>query len=177
VFQAVAQALGADWRYRTAEDVFREIARTVPGLQGLSAASLLPDGALLTTVRVAASLQPVAPGATPTGEGLALLSGGTLFADGSLSARSSTLSRLAGAPRARFAPVEASRLGLAAGDRVELTGPAGGITLGVEIDDTVPAGSVFVPAAGAELNRLGAPSGAGLRVKARRADAAAPVGA
>lgn len=177
VFQAVAQALGADWRYRTSEDVFREMTRTVPGLQGLSYAALLPDGVRLTTVRLAASLQAVAPGAPPAGEGLALLSGGTLFADGSLSARSSTLSRLAGAPRARFAPVEASRLGLAAGDRVELTGPAAGITLGVEIDDTVPAGSVFVPAAGAELNRLGAPSGAGLRVKARKADAAAPVGA
>ena len=38
-------------------------------------------------------------------------------------------------------------------------------------------GAVFVPSAGAELNRLGVPSGAGLRVKARKAAGAATVGA
>ena len=41
----------------------------------------------------------------------------------------------------------------------------------------MPPGAVFVPSAGSELNRLGAPAGAGLRVKARKAAAAAPVGA
>ncbi len=176
VFQSVAQALGADWRYRTSEDVFREIARTVPGFAGLSYATLLPDGALLSGATVAASLKAVE--ATPlTGDGLALLSGGTLFADGSQSARSATLARLAGGVRARLAPAEASRLGLVAGDRVELTGPAGPAVFAVEIDDSVPAGAVFVPAAGAELNRLGVPSGGGLRVSARKSASAATVGA
>jgi predicted molibdopterin-dependent oxidoreductase YjgC len=178
VFQAVAQALGADWRYRTAEDVFREIARVVPGFQGLSYAALLPDGALLGEARVAARIQPVDAGAAAaTGDGLWLLSGGTLFADGSLSARSNTLSGLAGAVRARLSPAEASRLAAAAGDRIELTGPAGALTLALEIDDSVPAGAVFVPYAGAELNRLGTPGGTGLRVTARRATATATVGA
>ena len=102
-----------------------------------------------------------------------LLSGGTLFADGSLSKRSDTLAKLAGVSRARLSPAEASRLQLSAGDRVELAGPAGTITLPLELDDSVPAGAVFVPYAGAELNRLGATSGAGLRVGLKRA--AAPV--
>ena len=31
IFQSVAQKMGAKWNYRTAEDVFREIARLVPG--------------------------------------------------------------------------------------------------------------------------------------------------
>ncbi|MEQ1831961.1 MAG: NADH-quinone oxidoreductase subunit NuoG [Candidatus Eisenbacteria bacterium] len=177
VFQAVAQSLGADWRYRTAEDVFREIARLVPGFQGLSYATLLPDGAVLGEARVAERIVAVdAPSTPAAGDGLWLLSGGTLFADGSQSSRSNTLSKLAGVSRARLSPAEASRLGMAAGDRVELTGPAGAVTLPLEIDDSVPAGAVFVPYAGAELNRLGTPGGSGLRVTARKAAAAAPVG-
>ena len=44
VFQAVAQKLGAKWNYRTAEDVFREIARLVPGYERTSWATLLPLG-------------------------------------------------------------------------------------------------------------------------------------
>ncbi len=170
VFQAVARELGAPWRYRTAEDVFREIARVVPGFAGLSYASLLPDGARLGEARVPAHIRPVAsPAAAPAGAGLWLLSGGTLFADGGLSSRSDTLARLAGPVRARLSPAEASRLGLGAGDRAELAGPAGAIVMPIELDDSVPPGAVFVPAAGAELNRLGAPSGAGLRVNVRAA--------
>jgi len=60
-------------------------------------------------------------------------------------------------------------MGLSAGDRVELTGPAGALTLPLELDDSVPAGAVFVPYPGAELNRLGAPAGTGLRVGVRKA--------
>ena len=57
------------------------------------------------------------------------------------------------------------------------SGPAGPAVFTVEIDDSVPAGAVFVPAAGAELNRLGAPTGGGLRVSARKSTGAATVGA
>jgi len=177
VLQAVAQALGAEWRYRSAEDVFREIARLVPGFSGLSYASLLPEGVRLSGPAMAPRLKAVAPAASGSGEGLWLLSGGVLFADGSLSARSDTLAKLAGSARAHVSPAEASRLGLSAGDTVELAGPAGLARFGVEVDDSVPAGAVFVPSAGSELNRLGAPSGAGLRVQARKAGAAATVGA
>ncbi len=58
-------------------------------------------------------------------------------------------------------------------------GPAGSLTLPAAVDDSVPPGAVFVPYAYPEVqvNRLGAPSGAGLRVKARRAQVTARVGA
>jgi NADH-quinone oxidoreductase chain G len=168
VFLAVGQA----WRYRTAEDVFREIARVVPGFAGLSYATLLPDGgwpsAAPVTPRIAAVAM-AADGSEAKPGALWLLAGGTLFADGGLSQRSGTLAKLAGTPRARLSPAEASRLQLSAGDRIELTGPAGAISLPLELDDSVPAGAVFVPYAGAELNRLGAPTGAGLRVGLQRA--------
>ena len=59
---------------------------------------------------------------------------------------------------------------------MRLEGPAGSLELPVRLDDSVPPGAVFVPYAHAEveLNRLGAPAGAGLRVRALRA---APAGA
>jgi predicted molibdopterin-dependent oxidoreductase YjgC len=47
-----------DWRYRSAEDVFREIARLVPGFSGLSYASLLPDGVRLSSPALARGSSP-----------------------------------------------------------------------------------------------------------------------
>jgi predicted molibdopterin-dependent oxidoreductase YjgC len=172
VFQLVAQALGANWRYRTAEDVWREVQRVVPALQGLGWAMLMPLGPQWSSApRVAASVAPALASSSATGEGLWLLAGGTLFAQGSLGARAETLAKLAGAARAFLNPGEASRLGLAAGDHVELTGPAGALSLPAEADDSVPPGAVFVPYALVEpgLNVLGAPKGAGLRVQVRKA--------
>jgi hypothetical protein len=60
---------------------------------------------------------------------------------------------------------------------MELAGPAGRLRIAAAIDEDVPEGSVFVPYAyaGVDLNRLGAPTGAGLKVRAARATA--PAGA
>jgi NADH-quinone oxidoreductase subunit G len=178
VFQAVAQSLGAGWKYRTSEDVFREIARLVPGYQGASWAALLPNGWTWSATRLAPSPAPAeAPSAS--GNGHWLLSGGTLFAQGSLSARASSLAKLAGNARAYLNGAEASKLGLTAGDAVTLAGPSGSLALPFELDDSVPPGAVFVPYAyaAAELNRLGAPKGAGLQVTLSRAASGVPAGA
>ena len=172
VFVAVARALGADWSYRSSEDVFREIARLTPGYHGLSYASLLPLGpAWAAEPRVAAAVRPVEEGVGPAGEGLWLLGGGTLFQAGSLGRRIGLLARLAGPAVARLHPDELARLGAAAGDTLELAGPGGRLALPAAADGDVPAGAVFVPHAHreAELNRLGVPAGAGLRVTVRRA--------
>jgi formate dehydrogenase major subunit len=174
VFQAVARALGADWGYRSNEDVFREIARLVPGYHGLSWASLLPLGPTWAGApRVAASVRPVEDPVAAGDGGLWLLSGGTLFQQGSLGQRVGLLAKLAGPATARLHPAELARLGVAAGEALELAGPGGSLTLPAAADEGVPAGAVFVPYAHreVELNRLGAPAGAGLRVSARRAGA------
>ena len=178
-FQFVAQMLGADWRYRTTEDVFREMARVVPVWQGMSWASLLPNGAVWTGLRAAPSLGYTEPVAKAAGEGMWLLSGGTLFAVGSVGERCESLAKLAKDARAFVGAAEAGRLGVAAGETLELEGPAGTVTLPVEVDDSVPPGAVFVPYAYAKagVNRLGAPKGAGLRVKARKAATAVKAGA
>ena len=173
IFQAVARDLGASWTHRTAEDVFREIARLVPGYQGIGIAHLIPDGARWTSkTPLAPALAAPAPAAPvpAADQGLALLSGGTLFLQGSMTHRSGTLTKLAKEPRAFLNPEEAKRLGIAAGDAIELTGPSGTLALAAAIDDAVPAGSVFVPYAqvGVQLNRLGALGAAAPRVRARR---------
>jgi NADH-quinone oxidoreductase chain G len=190
IIQSVAQALGARWSYRGAEDVFREIAKLVPGYHGLSWATLLPLGpqwASAGAPAVAGSLAAArapgtdagANGAGSNGDGLWLLSGGTLFLQGSLSYRGALLPKLAKGARAFIHPDEAKRLGVAEGEMLELAGPAGTIRVPGATDVDVPAGSVFVPYAYAEveLNRLGVPSGAGLRVRASRVAAPESAGA
>ena len=178
VFQSVAQSLGADWRYRTPEDIFREIARLVPGYTGMNVASLLPDGVTWSAPRIEGALGatlPAAPAAAPGADALWLVAGGVLFAQGSLTQRTDKLAELAKNARAAIGLAEASRLGVAAGDMLELSGPGGSITLPAELDDSVPAGAVFVPYAlpGAGLNRLGMPVGHGLRVNVRKVALAA----
>ena len=165
--------------YRTTEDVFREIARLVPGYQGASWAALLPNGWTWSAPRLPASLAPATAPAAAAGGGHWLLAGGTLFAQGSLTARSASLAKLAKHARAFLNGAEGSRMGLAEGDSVTLAGPSGSLTLPFEADDSVPPGAVFVPYAyaAAELNRLGAPKGAGLQVNVSRVAAGAPVGA
>src|SRR5207244_1957073 len=112
IFQSVAQALGARWSYRSAEDVFREIGRLVPGYRGMSWASLLPLGPQWASAGAPAVLGSLAAwsGTAPDGahalggDGLWLLSGGTLFLQGSLSHRGTLLPKLAGHARAALHP-------------------------------------------------------------------------
>jgi predicted molibdopterin-dependent oxidoreductase YjgC len=181
IFQAVARSLGAPWSYRGAEDVFREIARLVPGYRGMHWATLISGGVQWTRMEgpaVPATTIADTDGKAPAGaaDGLWLLSGGLLFLQGSLGNRGRLLPQLAKEARAFLHPDQARVLGVAAGEIVELEGPAGSIRLPAALETTVPQGSVFVPYAFAtvELNRLGAPSGAGLRVRARKA--AVPAG-
>jgi len=173
IFQAVAQAMGAHWSYRGAEAIFREIARLVPIYRGNSWGALLVGGHAWSSDAplVAGSLSESAPAAhEPGGDGLWLLSGGVLFLQGSLSHHGELLPKLAKEAHAWLHPDEARRLGVEDGDAVELESAVGSIRLGARTDPAVPPGSVFVPYAYAavELNRLGAATGSGLRVQARK---------
>jgi predicted molibdopterin-dependent oxidoreductase YjgC len=183
VFQAVAQAFGASWSYRTSEDVFREIARIVPGYQGLLTAMMVPVGPQWSFATPHAAVLAAAKTSTAAtngaGDGLWLLAGATLFLQGSLSHRGALLPKLAGEPRAWLHPDDGRRLGIAAGDAIELAGPGGRLALAAALDDAVPAGSVFVPLGqrGAALNRLGPAPGAGLHVQVRKTAVRETVGA
>jgi predicted molibdopterin-dependent oxidoreductase YjgC len=155
--------------------VFREIARLVPIYRGLSWGALLAGGHAWSgsAPLIGASLRPFAapPAAEANGDALWLLSGGVLFLQGSLSHHGDLLPKLAKEARARLHPDDARRLGVEDGEAIDIEGPAGSLRLPAGVDADVPPGSVFVPYAYAEveLNRLGAPTGPGLRVKARKA--------
>jgi formate dehydrogenase alpha subunit len=182
VFQAVASGFDASWSYRTSEDVFREIARLVPGYQGLLTAMMVPHGpqwAFATPHAAVLAATASAPATNGAGDGLWLLAGATLFLQGSLSHRGTLLPRLAGEPRAWLSPDDGRRLGIAAGDAIELAGPGGRLTLAAALDDAVPAGSVFVPLGqrDAALNRLGPAPGTGLHVQVRKTAVRETVGA
>jgi len=177
IFQAVARALGADWNQRGAEEVFRELARLSPAYRGQSWATLLPLGpswaleAPLAPRFGAAPLRGIAaaaPSPSANGDGLALLSGGTLFLQGSLAHRGTLLPKLAKRATAGIHPTEAARLGVGEGDTLRLEGPGGALELPARLDEEVPPGAVFVPYAYAEveLNRLGVAPGARLRARA-----------
>jgi predicted molibdopterin-dependent oxidoreductase YjgC len=184
IFQSVAQSLGARWSYRSAEEIFREIGRLVPGLPrhelADAACRSVRSGRAkaLPPSQGAVAASPSHNGAAPA-DGLWLLSGGILFLQGTLSHHGELLPRLAGAARATLHPDEAARLQLTEGDEIDLRGPNGPIRLPVVLDPAVPVGSVFVPYAfpGIELNRLGAASGHGLRVTVSRAGHPEPVNA
>jgi formate dehydrogenase major subunit len=183
VFQLVAQALGAKWTHRSAEDVWREIARLVPGYQGTMLASMIPYGPQWSLAAPAAAAsfaasQDGVPAAGPQ-DGMWVLSGGVLFLQGSLSHRTELLPRLAKDARVRLHPDDAKKLGVADGDALELTGPSGSLRVPALADDSVPAGSVFLPYAypGVEVNRLGMPVGAGLKVRVAKVAAGQTVGA
>ena len=176
IFQAVARALGADWSYRTNEDVFREIARLVPGYEGLSWASLLPLGPPWASEPAGS---PRRCGRRPTaarGRRGALAALGRHAVPAGEPRPPHRAAREAGRARPWRActPTSCARLGVAAGDALVLEGPGGSLTLPAAADEDVPPGAVFVPYAHreVELNRLGSPTGAGLRVKARRPRAA-----
>src|SRR5262249_17360976 len=143
----------------------------VPIYQGRSWGTLLPLGAPWSAAPATGGLSEARDGTPPAGQGLWPLSGGTLFLQGSLSTRGELLPKHAKHARAFLNTGEASRLAVADGDAIELTGPGGSVRLAAALDDAVPAGAVFVPYAypEIELNRLGAPSGAGLKVGARKA--------
>jgi predicted molibdopterin-dependent oxidoreductase YjgC len=174
IFQAVARALGAAWSYRQSDAVFREIARLTPGYEGQSFATLLPLGPQWSFGQGAAAAAQPAPamdGKGPAGDGLWLLTGGTLFLQGSLSYRGTLLPKLAKRARVFIHEAEAKRLGIEDGAEVDLKGPAGTMRLPAALDASGPEGSVFIPYAYSEvdLNTLGVPSGAGLKVAVRAA--------
>jgi predicted molibdopterin-dependent oxidoreductase YjgC len=134
---------------------------------------LLPLGPTWSRPPGPSALAAVSDGTPPAGaaNGLWLLSGGTLFLQGSLSYRGELLPRLAKHARAWLHPGEASRLAVGDGETIELSGPGGVVRLPAALDDAVPLGAVFVPYAYAEveLNRLGVAAGGGLKVAARKA--------
>ncbi len=84
-------------------------------------------------------------------QGFALHLAPVLYDDGTLMTVSESLSPLAPEPAAHLHPDDATRLGVAAGATVTVTGNAGTETLPVRLDPTLAPGTVYVPLVGVTL--------------------------
>ena len=166
---ALANQLGADWAYASPADIMVEIAKAVPQYAGISYERLDQGDIQWPCVSVEdegtpvlyadgfgerkALLQPVEVAPVDTADSAADGYAFTLttgierehFGTGSRSRRAPGLSGLVAEGRLEINATDASSLGIASGDRVQVTSPWGNIEPVAVIAPTVPQGLVFMP--------------------------------
>jgi NADH-quinone oxidoreductase subunit G len=168
ILDDLASRMGTPLGFASAEAIAKEIADIAPAYTGVSWDGLTwenRDGVVIPLETQPLVFIPAdTPGAAVSGE-MVLHYARTMYDDGVLVRHGSSLAPLAPGAVAHLHPDEASRLGVGEGDRVEMTGAAGALTLEVRFDDSLSRGVVYVP-----FNQPGAgPLGADPRVTVRRA--------
>ena len=170
IIQEIARRLGLDWTYGHPRDVFAEMRRAMPSLNGITWERLEREGAV--TYPCDGEDQPgheIIFGAgfpTPTGRGqlvpaevlppdelpddaypMVLTTGRLLehWHTGSMTRRASVHDAIEPEAVAHLSPRELSRLGVKAGAMVRVTTRRGSIALHARADRDVPPGLVFIP--------------------------------
>ncbi len=166
----MANTLGADWYYRTAEDIFEEIRRVVPDYAGVSYDLLdkvnfglqwpvSEQGApteILYTERFAtpsgkaqlAPIQELDLRSRLSPEYPFTLLTGRLMAQyntGTMSRRVDQLNRIAPAGYVELNREDAAQMGIGMGDRLRVTSRQGSLVSLARISTSVPRGFVFIP--------------------------------
>jgi NADH-quinone oxidoreductase subunit G len=144
ILNTINVALGGT-KYSCQNELFNEIAATVPAYKGLTQAGLGDTGAILP-VAVSAKLVSVAAKAiTPVAGKLALVTGSALYHSG-------TLSRFGEGPMyvcpdayAELSAADAEALKIAEGDSVTVSSGTGSVSLKAKVGKRVPKGVVFAP--------------------------------
>ena len=144
ILNSINSALGGR-SYANQNELFTEIAATVPAYQGLTQAGLTDVGAVLP-VAVSAKLVPVADKARAAVAGkLALVTGSALYHSG-------TMSRFGEGPMyvcpdayAELSAADAAALKIAEGDLVTVTSGTGSVSMAAKVGKRVPKGVVFAP--------------------------------
>ncbi len=150
ILNDVADAMGADLGFPTAEAVGEEIARVAPAYAGVSWEGLTwgrgRDGIVLPGADGTQPLEvtPTDPGLPVTSGHLALHAARVLYDDGVIVRHSTGISRLAAHGAAHLHPRDASLLAVVDGDEVVVHGD-GDVQLPVVIDPTLAEGTVYVP--------------------------------
>ncbi len=149
IMTALANALGRQWEYESANDIQAEIMKLLPGYYNLgqprkvapTADQYLAAG-FATDVRIryktSTSAEPTRP--------FALIMGQLLVHSGKLSTRASGLIKVApNSGRLRMNLQDMERLGLQEGGKVRLTSDRGSLQLAIEPDIAVAPGTCFFP--------------------------------
>jgi formate dehydrogenase major subunit/NADH-quinone oxidoreductase subunit G len=144
ILNSINVALGAK-SYGSQNDLFTEIAASVPAYKGLTQAGLTDVGAVLP-VAVTAKLVAVADKAqAPVAGKFALVTGSALYHNG-------TMSRFGEGPMyvcpdayAEISSIDAAALKIVEGDIVTVTSGTGSVSVAAKVGKRVPKGVVFAP--------------------------------
>src|SRR5215510_6122764 len=148
IMTAIANGLGCQWEYESANDVQAEIMKLLPGYYNLGQPrKLLPTAEKYLSNGYAAAVAGRYKGAQPDGQGpFTLLMGQVLYHSGKLSTAAPGLIKVApNTGRLRMNPAYMERLGLKDGASVKLTSDRGSLELGVQQDQTVAPQTCFFP--------------------------------
>ncbi|MBV9863192.1 MAG: formate dehydrogenase subunit alpha [Alphaproteobacteria bacterium] len=168
--QEIARRLGLDWSYTHPRDVFAEMKRAMPSLEGITWERLERENSVtypcdgedqpgheivfgdgFPTASGRGKLVPAAiipPAEEPDAEyPLVLTTGRQLehWHTGAMTRRADVLDAIEPEAVASFAPAELRRLGIAAGEMVRVTTRRGVIELKARADSAVAPGMVFIP--------------------------------
>jgi formate dehydrogenase alpha subunit len=148
IMTAIANGLGCQWEYESANDVQAEIMKLLPGYYNLGQPrKLLPTADTYLSNGYAAAVAGRYKGAQPDGQRpFTLLMGQLLYHSGKLSTAAPGLIKVSpNTGRLRMNPADMERLGLKDGGSIKLTSDRGSLELGVQQDLAVAPQTCFFP--------------------------------
>ena len=148
---SLANGLGYEWPYESAQDIQNEIMKLLPGYYNLgqprriapTADAYLANG---YTTEVAQRYRRKPSQTTDAARPFTLVTGQLLYHSGKLSTRASGLINIEpNNARLRMNPADLQQLGLNEQSTIRLTSPRGAVRLGVKTDPNVLPGTCFYP--------------------------------
>ena len=150
IMTALANAMGSQWEYQSANDIQTEIMKLLPGYYNLGQPRkvtpapeqyLANDYASEVTARYRTT-----PGAGESTRPFALMMGQVLMHSGKMSAEAPGLIKIApNTGKLRMNAQDMERLGLKDGTKIRLTSERGSLQLGVQPDLSIAPGTCFFP--------------------------------
>lgn len=149
ILALLEKRLAGSFNYDSAENIFKEIAGTLPAYKGMSYARLGAQGMLAdygtAAVKAAHGVETPAGDSGDKERPLVLLEGNSFFHLAPLTLRSPALLELESECRAEINPQDAASLDVADGDAVEVASANGALTFKVRVTDKILPGTVLVP--------------------------------
>ncbi|HSA87950.1 MAG TPA: molybdopterin-dependent oxidoreductase [Nitrospira sp.] len=150
ILTALANAMGCQWEYQSANDIQAEIMKLLPGYYNLGQPRKIapvPDQYLSNgyTAEVKGRYQPISPSGEHT-RPFSLLMGQLLAHSGKMSTQAPGLIKIApNTGKLRMNIRDMERLGLQDGAKVRVTSDRGSLQLGVQPDQSIAPGTCFFP--------------------------------
>jgi formate dehydrogenase alpha subunit len=150
IMTSLANAMGCQWEYQSANDVQTEIMKLLPGYYNLGQPRKVtpaPDHYLANGyVAEVKTRYRAVPGAGESTRPFALLMGQLLMHSGKMSTEAPGLIKIApNCGKLRMNAKDMERLGLQDGTKVRLTSERGSLQLGVQTDQSIAPGTCFFP--------------------------------